>query len=100
MKNRRTPEQWQSLIAKRGSFTGTNIEFCRRHGISITSFYKHQACIRNQSTSSFVQVKTTTEQTRFETHGEVQFDVHSGKLTLPASLSAAQIVAIIKGITQ
>lgn len=100
MKTRRTPKQWQALLASRDSFSGTNSEFCQRHGLSITSFYKHQAHFREQSSTRFVQVKTTTEQTRIETHGEVQFDLHSGKLTFPSSLPSAQIAAIIKGVSQ
>jgi len=100
MKTRRTLKQWQSLLAKRELFTGTNTEFCQHHGISITSFYKHQANLRAESTTSFVQVKTTTEQTRFETHDRVHFELNSGRLTLPASLPAAQVVAIIKGVSQ
>ncbi|TMP77089.1 IS66 family insertion sequence hypothetical protein, partial [Pseudoalteromonas ruthenica] len=86
------------LINRRKEFDGTNVEFCRRHGISMTSFYKHQASIRSRSTNNFIQVKTTTEQTRFESHAELQFDVRSGTLTLPMSLPVEQVVAIVRGL--
>jgi len=100
MKTRRTPRQWQKLIASRDSFAGTTTAFCQQHGISTNSFYKHRASLQVQSTASFVQVKTITEQTRLESHGQIQFDVHSGKLTLPTSMAAEQMIAIIKGLSQ
>ena len=100
MNTRRTPKQWRELLACRNSFDGTNIEFCQHHRISITSFYKHQASIRSQSTAGFVHVKTTTEQTRLAVGGDIQFDTRSGQLTLPASLSATQVVNIIKGLSR
>ncbi len=99
MTTRRTPEQWQKLLANRNAFSGTNIEFCELHNISITSFYKHQATYREQSATSFVQVTTITEQVQVETHNNMQFDVSAGKLTLPLSMHAAQIVAIIRGLS-
>jgi len=100
MRTNRTLKQWQKLLANRESFTGTNTEFCKQYGISITSFYKHQARLRNQTATSFVQVKTTSEQTQFATHSDIQFDLHSGQLTLPSTMPSAQIVAIIKGVLQ
>lgn len=99
MKSQRTTEQWHALLASRKTFNGTNIEFCAKHKISITSFYKHQANLRVQSASSFVQVKTTTEQVQVQSYQEIQFDVRSGKLTLPADLPTNQMVAIIRGLS-
>lgn len=100
MKTRRTAKQWQQLIHDRKEFRGTNAEFCQHHGISITSFYKRQASLRAQSPSGFVQVKTTTELTRVERHGEIQMDLRTGKLCFPASLPVAQIVELVKGLSQ
>jgi len=100
MKSRRTAKQWQQLINCRKEFEGTNVEFCRHHGISMTSFYKHQANLNAKVTTGFVQVKTTTEQTHFEAQGDIEFNVHSGKLTLTQALPAEQVVAIIKGLSQ
>jgi len=99
MKTRRTPEQWQKLIAGREAFRGTNIEFCKQHNISITSFYKHRANCREQSTSSFVQVRTTTEQVQVEPHNnDILYYVHSGRLSLPLIMPASQVAAIIRGL--
>lgn len=98
MKAQRTPEQWRALLASRQTFNGTNIEFCVQHNISITSFYKHQANLR-QSASSFVQVKTTTEHIQVQSLQNIQFDLQSGQLTLPPDLSPNQVIAIIRGLS-
>ena len=49
MTTRRTATQWQQLLSARAIFSVTNIEFCKQHNISITSFYKQKAIVRQQS---------------------------------------------------
>jgi len=100
MKQRRTSEQWQQLFAQRAHFDGSNIEFCKQHNISITTYYKHRTLFQSQTPSDFVQVKTTTEQTQVIQSGAIQFDTHSGRLTFSAHVPPEQVVDIIKGLSQ
>ncbi|MFT5760644.1 MAG: hypothetical protein ACI9LM_005431 [Alteromonadaceae bacterium] len=70
MKTYRTTTQWQMLLQQRGSFSGTNIEFCQHHNVSITTYYKQRALqAENQqkttlpksaTSSRFIQLKQTT----------------------------------------
>ena len=43
MKTYRTNVQWQQLLQQRSDFSGTNVEFCQHHHISISNYYKHRA---------------------------------------------------------
>ncbi len=110
MKTYRTSAQWRQLFQQRSSFSGTNIEFCQHHHVSITTYYKQRALLteglskQNLSTQShtqsrFVQVKTSTEICAQAHQNALQFDTHTGQLTLPIDLATADIVAIIKGLT-
>ena len=107
MKTYRTNVQWQQLLQQRSDFSGTNVEFCQHHRISISNYYKHRALsVEEQSkqtaslgSSRFVQVKQTTEVSNQMHQSAIQFDTHTGLLSLPVNLATADIVAIIKGLT-
>jgi len=107
MKTYRTNVQWQQLLQQRSDFSGTNVEFCQHHRISISNYYKHRALsVEEQSkqttslgSSRFVQVKQTTEVSTQTYQSAMQFDTHTGLLSLPVNLATADIVAIIKGLT-
>ena len=113
MQTYRSHAQWQQLFQERKHFSGTNVEFCQYHHVSVTTYYKHRALlaedlpnpplptqILNPTTSRFVQVKQTTE-TSVQTHQKtLQFDTRTGHLTLPVNLATADIVAIIKGLME
>ena len=43
MKTYRTNTQWQMLLPQRGSFSGTNIEFCQHDNVAITTYCKQRA---------------------------------------------------------
>ena len=106
MKTYRTNIQWQQLLQQRSNFSGTNVEFCQHHHISISNYYKHRALsVEEQSkqttslgSSRFVQVKQTTEVSTQMHQSAIQFDTHTGLLSLPVNLATADIVAIIKGL--
>ena len=100
MSTRRTSSQWQQLLAKRATFGGTNIEFCDHYNISITSFYKQQAMVRQQTGANFIQVTTMeqTQRTSLSDNPPITLDVHSGELKLPSTMAASQIIAIVKGL--
>lgn len=40
MSNQKTPEQWRELIHRRQFFNGSNIDYCKKHHISVKMFYK------------------------------------------------------------
>lgn len=40
MRNQKTPEQWRELIHRQQFFNGSNIEYCKKHHISVKMFYK------------------------------------------------------------
>ena len=106
MKTYRTNVQWQQLLQQRSDFSGTNVEFCQHHRISISNYYKHRALsVEEQSkqttslgSSRFVQVKQTTEVSTQMHQSAIQLDTHTGVLSLPVNLATADIVAIIKGL--
>ena len=106
MKTYRTNVQWQQLLQQRSDFSGTNVEFCQHHRISISNYYKHRALsVEEQSkqttslgSSRFVQVKQTTGVSTQMHQSAIQFDTHTGLLSLPVNLATADIVAIIKGL--
>ncbi|MEJ6080409.1 hypothetical protein MT391_18025 [Vibrio sp. 1-Bac 57] len=43
MKTYRTSAQWQQPLQQSNDFSGTNIQFCQHHRISISNYYKHRA---------------------------------------------------------
>lgn len=101
MTTRRTATQWQQLLSARASFSGTNIEFCEQHNISITSFYKQQAIVRQQTSANFIQVTTTTEQAQrvsCRDNQPIKFDLHSSALEFPSTMPTSQVIAIIRGL--
>jgi len=112
MQNYRSHAQWQQLLQERKNFSGTNVEFCQYHHVSVTTYYKHRALmaedlpnppsqtqILNPTSTRFVQVRQTTEVSTQTHHNTLQFDTRTGQLTLPVNLATADIVAIIKGLT-
>lgn len=112
MKTYRTSTQWQQLLQQRNDFSGTNIEFCQYHNVSITTYYKQRALLAEElpkpscptqmpspTASRFIQVKQTTQVSAQSHQNTVQFDTRTGQLTLPIDLAMTDIVAIIKGLT-
>ena len=112
MKTYRTSAQWQQLLLKRSTFSGTNIEFCQHHNVAITTYYKQRALLAKDqpnstlpvhtqclTSSRFVQVKQTTEVCAQTRQNTLQFDTLTGQLTFPIDLATADIVAILKGLT-
>ena len=112
MQTYRSHAQWQQLLQERKHFSGTNVEFCQYHHVSVTTYYKHRALLAekrptpplptqtlNPSASRFVQVKQTTEVSAQTHQSAVQFDTRTGQLSLPVNLATADIVTIIKGLT-
>jgi len=112
MQTYRSHAQWQQLLQERKHFSGTNVEFCQYHHVSVTTYYKHRALlaedlpssplptqILNPTASRFVQVKQTTEVSAQTHQKTLRFDTGTGQLTLPVNLATADIVAIIKGLT-
>jgi hypothetical protein len=74
MTTHRTNAKWQRLLQQRTTFSSSNLEFCQRHNISITIYYKQPALFQEQqvepslpeetlhpTASRFVQVKQTTD---------------------------------------
>ena len=110
MTTHKTSQQWQQLLLQRSTFSGTNIEFCQQHNVSITTYYKQRALLVKQQQSApeqtsnvtqsrFIQLKQTTTEVSTQTHQHpVQFDTRTGQLTLPADLATTDIVTIIKGL--
>lgn len=112
METYRTNAQWQQLFQQRSNFSGTNVEFCQHHHVSITTYYKQRALLvgdmpkpplptqtPSPTASRFVQVKQTTQVCTQTAQNTVQFDTRTGQLSLPVDLSTTDIVAIIKGLT-
>ena len=112
METYRTSAQWQQLFQQRSHFSGTNVEFCQHHNVSITTYYKQRTLLAEDhpkqplltqtprpTASRFVQVKQTTEVSTQTHQNTLQFDTRTGQLTLPVDLAATDIVAIIKGLT-
>ena len=50
METYRTSAQWQQLFQQRSHFSGTNVEFCQHHHVSITTYYKQRANSPKQHT--------------------------------------------------
>jgi hypothetical protein len=111
METYRTNAQWQQLFQQRSHFSGTNVEFCQHHNVSITTYYKQRTLLTeglpktslptqtpSPTASRFVQVKQTTEISAQSHQNNILFDTRTGQLTLPVDLATADIVAIIKGV--
>jgi hypothetical protein len=70
MTTNKTSAQWQRLLSQRSAFSGTNIEFCQQHNVSITTYYKQRTLLaedqpkpslpKQRPNSRFIQVKQTT----------------------------------------
>jgi len=110
MATHKTSQQWQQLLLQRSTFSGTNIEFCQQHNVSITTYYKQRALLvkqqlgvpeqtSNATQSRFIQLKQTTTEVCAQTHQHpMLFNTRTGQLTLPADLATTDIVTIIKGL--
>ncbi|QDF65311.1 IS66 family insertion sequence element accessory protein TnpB [Shewanella sp. SNU WT4] len=112
MTTHKTSQQWRQLLLQRNTFSGTNIEFCQQHNVSITTYYKQRALLGKQqyqpsvseqtshaTQSRFIQLKQTTTEVCTQTHQQpMLFNTRTGQLTLPADLATTDIVTIIKGL--
>ncbi|WP_025565449.1 hypothetical protein [Psychromonas sp. SP041] len=111
MQTYRTSAQWQQLFQLRSHFSGTNVEFCQHHHVSIATYYKQRTLLTEglpktplptqtprPTASRFVQVKQTTEISAQTHQNNIQFDMRTGQLTLPVDLATTDIVAIVKGL--
>ncbi|QDF67653.1 IS66 family insertion sequence element accessory protein TnpB [Shewanella sp. SNU WT4] len=112
MTTHKTSQQWRQLLLQRNTFSGTNIEFCQQHNVSITTYYKQRALLGKQqyqpsvseqtshaTQSRFIQLKQTTTEVCAQTHQQpMLFNTRTGQLTLPADLATTDIVTIIKGL--
>ncbi|QDF65299.1 IS66 family insertion sequence element accessory protein TnpB [Shewanella sp. SNU WT4] len=112
MTTHKTSQQWRQLLLQRNTFSGTNIEFCQQHNVSITTYYKQRALLGKQqyqpsvseqtshvTQSRFIQLKQTTTEVCTQTHQHpVLFDTRTGQLTLSADLATTDILTIIKGL--
>ncbi|QDF65875.1 IS66 family insertion sequence element accessory protein TnpB [Shewanella sp. SNU WT4] len=112
MTTHKTSQQWRQLLLQRNTFSGTNIEFCQQHNVSITTYYKQRALLGKQqyqpsvseqtshaTQSRFIQLKQTTTEVCTQTHQHpVLFDTRTGQLTLSADLATIDILTIIKGL--
>ena len=106
MATHKTSQQWQQLLLQRSTFSGTNIEFCQQHNVSITTYYKQRALLvkqqqhlsvpaqtSNATQSRFIQLKQTTTEVCAQTHQQpMLFNTRTGQLTLPADLAITDIV--------
>ena len=112
MTTHKTSQQWRQLLLQRNTFSGTNIEFCQQHNVSITTYYKQRALLGKQqyqpsvseqtshaTQSRFIQLKQTTTEVCAQTHQQpMLFNTRTGQLTLPADLATTDILTIIKGL--
>ncbi|QDF65694.1 IS66 family insertion sequence element accessory protein TnpB [Shewanella sp. SNU WT4] len=112
MTTHKTSQQWRQLLLQRNTFSGTNIEFCQQHNVSITTYYKQRALLGKQqyqpsvseqtshaTQSRFIQLKQTTTEVCTQTHQHpVLFNTRTGQLTLSADLATIDILTIIKGL--
>ena len=112
MTTHKTSQQWRQLLLQRNTFSGTNIEFCQQHNVSITTYYKQRALLgkqqyqpsvpaqmSNATQSRFIQLKQTTTEVCAQTHQQpMLFNTRTGQLTLPADLATTDILTIIKGL--
>ncbi|QDF66971.1 IS66 family insertion sequence element accessory protein TnpB [Shewanella sp. SNU WT4] len=66
MTTHKTSQQWRQLLLQRNTFSGTNIEFCQQHNVSITTYYKQRALLGKQQYQPSVSEQTShATQSRF-----------------------------------
>ena len=100
MKQHRTSAQWSQLLAQRQDFSGSNIEFCKHHGIAVTSYYKQRAIFSTSTETHFVKVTHTTKSVEAEQLAVISLQTAAGKLDFPSDLAPHIIIDIIKGLSQ
>lgn len=124
----KTPEQWRQLIQLRQSFAGSNVDFCKKHNISVKMFYKNRArypglplskttskpTLVSPNASSmgitpgpgvprFVAVTSTSEERStllISPTESLSYNTRTGALTLPASFPITDMIALLKGLSQ
>lgn len=128
MRNQKTPEQWRELIHRRQFFNGSNIDYCKKHHISVKMFYKKRVQFaanvlneRDHTTASvsvpshaesiesmpssprFIPVLSSTAQysnpaTAHSLQTNFTYNTHTGVLTLPGSITISDVVLLLQGI--
>ncbi|MGL5953428.1 MAG: hypothetical protein ACRCZ3_09950 [Providencia rustigianii] len=128
MRNQKTPEQWRELIQRRQFFSGSNIDYCKKHHISVKMFYKKRVQFTTNTLNEQTHVTTsvsvptnsnvpesmpssprfipvlpsTVPDSNSTTANSVQthftYNTHTGVLTLPTSIPISDVVLLLQGI--
>jgi hypothetical protein len=101
---RKTNSEWQAIFQQHKD-SGLAIEaFCKKHKLATSSFYKYRKLLSKER--PFIQARVVPHPVEAK-HGVdlldnqpgFTFELPMGRLSLPASISAAYLIQLIRGIS-
>lgn len=116
MKQHKTIEEWKTLLQLRQSFQGSNVEFCKKHHLSLKTFYRRRVQLGFNTSDAKLQPKNqditdSSRAPRFiavtasltspplpDEHVSFSFNIQTGIFSFPPSLPLTDVVTLIRGL--
>ena len=106
MATRRTPQEWQTLLALYENSQLTQRVFCEKHSLGLSTFYskRQQYQMTTPSNiSAFVKAeiveKTTTYQTSSNPVADLTLSIHAVTLRIPQGTPVSYLAELIKALS-
>ncbi|WP_085283339.1 IS66 family insertion sequence element accessory protein TnpA [Colwellia chukchiensis] len=99
---RRTLDDWKSLVDKQIASGLSVPKFCQQHQLNPKYFYGRKATIvKNESQTGFMQAHVVTQHTMMVSeHQKANFSLttSAGELSLPGTTSAPFLIELLNGL--
>ena len=101
MPKRRTDQEWQGLFEQYQMSSLTQRAFCKKHGLSLSTFYSKQQ--RLQQSSNFVKAQVIEKTTHFQAAQlptpNMTLSFNDIELSIPQGTPAAYIAELIGALS-
>ena len=106
MVTRRTNQEWKILLEQYESCNVTQRVFCKRHGVSLSTFYAKRQRLQTQEKSKsarFVKAEVVEKTTRYQTSqlpiANMTLSINDVELTIPQGTPASYLVELIGALS-
>lgn len=102
---RRTTQEWQSLLEQYESAHLPQKAFCKRHGLSLSTFHAKRQQLRTKEAnhSSFVKAEIVETRTHYQVSqtpvANMKLSVNHIELSVPQGTPAAYLAELIGALT-
>ena len=96
---KRTQQEWHSLFKQQIASKLSITAFCKKHGMSPSTFYKHKKALTTQtkihSPTPFIKASLPTQRTS----SAIKIQHQQTQLQLPCTMSALWLAEFVKALT-